>query len=235
MKKIWIVLLLSVLIFTGCQPSGVQTGSGDAIADENGETKTNNNSGSDTNKDNGNTKDGGTTNGGSDNKDDGTTSDDSGNKDDGQPEIENGILEPGRDFISGALTFSCLGAKEYKSVKSDAYTDKPDKGKVYLVMFLNVANDSEEGPYFSPEGLTASVDGEEISHSFLVNDPEGYETMFGNLPGKGEKSGFIVWQVPKNWEKLEYTYTGLEFSNHLSFSGTLTKDSLSEPPEVEEK
>lgn len=235
MKKIWIVLLLSVLIFTGCKSSGTQTGSGDAIADENGETKTDNNSGSDTNKDNGNTKDDGTTNGGFDNKDDGTTSDDSGNKDDGQPEIENGILEPGKDFISGALTFSCLGAKEYKSVKSDAYTDKPEKGKIYLVMFLKVANDSEDIPYFSPEGLTAKVDGEELSHSFLYNTPENYEPIFVNIPSKEETTGFIVWQVPKDWKKLEYTYTGLEFSNHLSFSGTLTKDSLSEPPEVEEK
>jgi len=148
---------------------------------------------------------------------------------------EAGVVEPGKDFVAGAYTFSCLGTKEYEKLKGDSYTDKPEKGKVYLVLFLQIDNQSSNSIYFSPNDLTAEVDGEEIEHSFLVNDPENYKTIFTTIEATTLKQGFIVWQVPENWRNLTYTYKGLEFSNHLAFSGTLSKDTLKNPPKPEKE
>lgn len=104
-----------------------------------------------------------------------------------------------------------LGFKEYKKLKSGQFTDKAAKGKKYLVLFLKVTNYLSEKDYFNVNYLTAKLDGKKIENTFLLNAPEGYPTIFTHIEPSSSIGGFIVWEVPENWKKLEVSYTGCSF------------------------
>lgn len=122
-----------------------------------------------------------------------------------------------------------LGLKEYKKLKSDKFTDKASKGKKYLVLFLKVKNNLSEKDYFNTNYLTAKLDGKEIENTFLLNEPEGYPTIFTHIESGSSIGGFIVWEVPSNWKKLEVSYTGWQPSAALSLKCTLKKKDLKDP------
>lgn len=124
---------------------------------------------------------------------------------------------------------SILGLKEYKNIKGEKYTDKVSKGKKYLVLFLRIHNLSNEKDYFHPDYLTAKVDGEKIENTFLLNEPEGYPTAFDNIEANSIFGGFIVWEVPEGWKKLDICYTGWEGIDGLTLNASLTKSDLSDP------
>lgn len=124
---------------------------------------------------------------------------------------------------------SILGLKEYKKIKGEKYTDKASKGKTYLVLFLRIHNISWEKDYFHPDYLTTKVDGKEIENTFLLNEPEGYPTVFDNIEAGSVFGGFVVWEVPVNWKKLNICYTGWEGMDGLTLDASLTKDDLKNP------
>lgn len=124
---------------------------------------------------------------------------------------------------------SILGLKEYKTLKSDKYTDKASSGKRYLVLFLKIKNNLPEKDYFNTNCLTAKLDGKPIENTFLLNEPEGYPTIFENIESGSSIGGFVVWEVPKNWKKLEISYTGWQPSAGLSLECSLTKRDLKKP------
>ena len=148
--------------------------------------------------------------------------------------IEEGFIDSETSFDCTRYIFSCTGIKEYTELPGESYTDQPEAGKVYLVLFLNVKNHTTKNLYFTPNGLESEVDGEKIETSYLCNEPDGYQPIFGDIGLHNEKSGFIVWQVPEDWSELSFTYTGLEFSEQIKFSGKITKEMLFDPPEIEE-
>lgn len=122
-----------------------------------------------------------------------------------------------------------LGLKEYKKLKSDKFTDKASKGKKYLVLFLKVKNNLSEKDYFNTNYLTAKLDGKKIENTFLLNEPEGYPTIFTHIESGSSIGGFIVWEVPSSWKKLEISYTGWQPSAGLSLKCTLKKKDLKDP------
>lgn len=148
--------------------------------------------------------------------------------------IEEGFIDNETSFDCTRYVFSCIGIKEYSDLPGESYTDQPDDGNVYLVLFLNVKNHTNDELYFTPNGFETEVDGKNIDTSYLVNTPDDYQPVFGNIGPRNEKSGFIVWQVPKDWDELSFTYTGLEFSEKIKFSSKITKEMLFDPPEIDE-
>ena len=123
-----------------------------------------------------------------------------------------------------------LGLKEYKSLKSDLYVDKPQKGKKFLVLFLAVANNTKKDEYINVNSLTSKIDGKKTDNSFLVNEPKNYSTIFTNIAAGERKAGFIVWEVPSGWKKFEMKYDGWTYTNNLSVKCEFTPDDLSDPP-----
>ena len=49
--------------------------------------------------------------------------------------------------------------------------------------------------------LSTKVDDTEITNTVLFNEPEGFQTVFQNIEPENTLSGFIVWEVPKDWKK----------------------------------
>lgn len=122
-----------------------------------------------------------------------------------------------------------IGLKEYKQIKGKQYTDKAKKGKKYLVLFLKVHNRKNDKDYFHVDYLEASVDGKKVENTFLLNEPENYQTIFTNIPAETIQKGFIVWEVPADWKKLEITYNGWQGSDGVSLHARFGKKDLKEP------
>lgn len=127
-----------------------------------------------------------------------------------------------------------LGLRQYDSFSGDLTNDTPAEGNVYLVLFLKLGNNTKESYYFSPDYVTADVDGTEIQNTFLVNDPEEYTTIFGDVEGGLERNGFIVWEVPKNWQTLNFDYTGWELMDNVRLHASFTPDDLFGPVDEDE-
>lgn len=127
-----------------------------------------------------------------------------------------------------------LGLKQYDELKGASFTDTPESGRKYLVLFLQIENRTEKEDYFNTELLEAKLDGEEIENTFLVNDPESYPTIFTSVPEESSISGFVVWKVPDEWQKLELTYRGWESQDHVIVHATLTPNEFKDPPMFEE-
>lgn len=132
-------------------------------------------------------------------------------------------------YVDSEREISILGLKEYKKLKGERFTDKAPKGKKYLVLFLKVKNCLTDKDYFNVNNLSAELDGKEIENTFLLNDPEGYPTIFSNIEPETSIGGFIVWEVPEDWKKLDVIYTGWQPGSGLTLECSLTKKDLKKP------
>lgn len=139
--------------------------------------------------------------------------------------------DQGYDDSKHAISF--LGLKEYDEIKGEKLTDTPEKGKKFLVLFLEVHIKSEEEGYkfyFHPDYLKAKADGKQVENTYLLNDPFEYDTVFKNYEF-GQDAGYIVYQVPEDWEKLTLTYTGLEQIVGNKIKMEFTRKDLKDPEE----
>lgn len=152
-----------------------------------------------------------------------------------KPEENNKIIEAVIDTKSGYADdnhqINVIGLKSYKKLKSKLYKDKAAKNKEFLVLFLEINNKLSDKDYINVNYLSAKVDGEEIKNSVLFNEPEGFQTIFKNIEPGETLRGFIVWEVPEDWKKIEVIYDGWKDSNNLSLNCTFTPDDYFDPPQ----
>ena len=132
-------------------------------------------------------------------------------------------------FNNTRIKVACTGFAQYDELNGDSYCDVPKEGNVFVVMYFNIENYTRTGTYFSAESFRSSVDQTDITHTFLVNDPEGYPTIFKNIPAESGINGYIVWEVPENWKELSFTYTGWKESHAVILNGTFTPADLKTP------
>lgn len=155
---------------------------------------------------------------------------------------ENNTPEENKEIIKAAIDtetgytdehrqVSVIGFKHYKKLKSKLYKDTAAKNKEFVVLFLEITNKQNGNDYINVNYLSAKVDGKEITNSVLFNEPEGFQTIFKNVEAGGVLRGFIVWEVPEKWEKIEVVYDGWKDSNNLSMDCTLTPDDYFDPPQ----
>lgn len=145
------------------------------------------------------------------------------------PEPTEGTFTATQAYSNEKYEVKVMGLKEYKKIKTDKFTDKAKAGKKFLVLFLEVRNRTQSKVYFHADYLSAKLDGKEITHTVLFNEPEDYPTMFANIAADSYYGGFIVWEVPTDWNKIEITYEGFKGSDGLTLDSTLTKDDLKKP------
>ena len=144
-----------------------------------------------------------------------------------KPKIE--IISQEQQYTDGNRTVKVLGLKEYKNIEGETYTDKAGKGKKFLVLFLSIKNTTSEEDYINYNYISAKVDGKKTEHTFLVNEPKSYPTIFTHVPAGSTIGGFIVWKVPEDWKKLDFTYNGWKDRDNISMKAEFTPDDLSEP------
>lgn len=138
-------------------------------------------------------------------------------------------LSASQDYSDAYRLVKVLGLKEYKKLDSDKYNDKAKKGKKFLVLFLSIRNDTSEEDYINYNYISAKVDGKNIEHTFLVNDPKSYPTLFTNIEAGKTIGGFIVWEVPNNWKKFQMEYSAWKNIDGLVLTAKFTPDDLKDP------
>lgn len=146
-----------------------------------------------------------------------------------KPPVE-ATIDASSGYGDAKRQINVIGFKSYQKLKSEMYTDKATKNKKYLVLFLEIYNKQNEKDYINVNYLSAKVDGNEITNTVLFNEPEGFQTIFQNIEPENTLSGFIVWEVPKNWKKIEVVYNGWKDSDNLSINCTFTPDDYFNPP-----
>ncbi len=144
-----------------------------------------------------------------------------------EPKIFNISGDKPYSDINKAVTI--LGLKEYKKLESSKYTDIPKNGKKFLVLFLSIRNDSHEDYYINYKYLSAKVNGKKVENTFLVNEPKNYTSIFNHIEPGRSSAGFIVWEVPAGWKKLEIVYDGWKDIDNISLKAEFTPNDLSSP------
>lgn len=130
------------------------------------------------------------------------------------------------------VSITLIGLNQYDKLENDSYTDTPEDGNFYLVMFLQVSNHDNSDDYINPENLSATVDGNDVQNCALFNSPESYEPIFDHIGTGEELTGFIAWQVPSDWQKFEMEYDGWKDTCSLIVKANVSPDMLCDPPEL---
>ena len=146
-----------------------------------------------------------------------------------KPKTETAKLSSKQQYSDESKVVKVLGLKEYKKIEGDDFTDNAGKRKKYLVLFLSITNNTSEEDYINYNYISAKVDGKKIEHTFLMNQPKSYPTIFTHVPAGGTIGGFIVWKVPEDWKKFEFVYDGWEGRDNISLKAQFTPDDLSDP------
>lgn len=148
-----------------------------------------------------------------------------------EKEIIKAAIDTKTGYTDENRQISMIGFKHYKKLKSKLYKDTASKNKEFIVLFLEINNKQNDEDYINVNYLSAKVDGKEINNSVLFNEPEGFQTIFKNVDAGSILRGFIVWEVPEDWKKIEVVYNGWKDSNNLSMECTLTPDDYFDPPQ----
>ncbi|MBQ8296154.1 MAG: DUF5067 domain-containing protein [Ruminococcus sp.] len=121
---------------------------------------------------------------------------------------------------------SLLDAKTYGSLTDDSgfYTDEPDSGNEYLVMFFEVENVSGEDDYFNYFYIDAYADGYSTDIEIILNNPDGYDTLTGDVAAGKKLKGCLAWQVPENWSEFEMSYNDDFTSSNASAMFKITSE-----------
>ena len=146
-----------------------------------------------------------------------------------KPKTETVVISQNQQYSGDSRIVKVIGLKEYTKLESDNYTDKAGKGKKFLVLFLSITNNTSKEDYINYNYVSAKVDGKDIENTFLINEPKSYPAIFTHIPAGGTIGGFIVWKVPEDWKKLDFTYNGWKGSDNISLKAKFTPDDLSEP------
>ena len=141
-------------------------------------------------------------------------------------EVEHMTLSATTACVNERFRMDVTGLKEYENIETENYTDTPAEGNVYLVLFLKVQNHLKDDLYFDATAFTSQADVNTLNHTFLVNDPEEYQTMFRVIDAETDGYGYIVWEVPKDWAELSFDYTGWDQACYANIHGSFTPDDL---------
>lgn len=132
-------------------------------------------------------------------------------------------------FVEGKdWKFSLLNAETYTAISDSSgfYTEEPDSGKVYLVMFLEAENVSDKDNYFNPLYVEAYADGYSVSTELLINKPDNAEAIAGDVAAGKKIKGYIAWQVDKDWSEFEMTYNSGTWTNEKAASFKITSEDM---------
>ncbi|HJD22584.1 MAG TPA: DUF5067 domain-containing protein [Firmicutes bacterium] len=132
----------------------------------------------------------------------------------------------GQTVTSDTWAISLTGAKVYEEIAGEYLTDKPEEGKVYLVLFFDVQNVSEEDDYFNYLNVESYVDGYSATQSLLTSDPDGYEWLTGDVAAGKKLQGYMAWEVDPEWKELEVSYKDDLWTGNKAATFVVTPDDL---------
>ena len=119
---------------------------------------------------------------------------------------EKQVAKVGQTVTGDKWAISLLSAKTFTEIKDEYYTDTPEEGKIYLVLFFEVENVSNEDDYFNYFNIESYVDGYNSSIKIIMNKPDGVDTLTGDIAAGKKLKGQLTWEVSPSWSELEVSY-----------------------------
>ena len=102
---------------------------------------------------------------------------------------------------------SLIEAREYDSIDSDYYSDKPEtEGNKYVVLFFEVENVSNKDNHFNMFYYESYIDGYSTDTELLMNDPENYKMLSGDVAAGKKLKGYVAYEVTPDWKEIEFSY-----------------------------
>ena len=76
--------------------------------------------------------------------------------------------------------------------------------------------------------MSSTCDNEPCVTTYLLNEPKYYSPIFNSIPAQSEVKGYLVYELPLDWKKLNFTYLGWKDMKNLILSFNVTSDNLQE-------
>lgn len=163
------------------------------------------------------------------------TSEDSQSKTDDDSSVESSEPEdnlpeyakPGQIVTGDKWSIALLYAKEYDSIDSEYYSDKPEEGNKYLVLFFDVKNISEGNEYFNNMYFEGYADDYSVNSALIMGNPDGMSGVGGNVDAGKMSKGFMVYEVPSDWKEFEISYKDGLWTSHKAATFMVSKEDIS--------
>lgn len=112
------------------------------------------------------------------------------------------------EYVEGDVwRISLLDAKQYDSIDDKYYSEKPEvEGNKFVVLFFEVENISNEDDYFNMYYIESYIDDYSADTEFLMNKPENYESLSGDVASGKKLKGYVAYEVSPDWSKIEFSY-----------------------------
>lgn len=120
-----------------------------------------------------------------------------------------GAIKPSAFKQTDKYIFTLQQAKRYDEIKGDLLDDTPEESKTYVVLFIKAENVSSEDQYVNILYIDAYEDDTSVFSGFLINKPEGYEMLGGELASGKSMEGFLAYEAPKDWKKGRDQVSGI--------------------------
>lgn len=112
---------------------------------------------------------------------------------------------------------SFVDASEYDKVGDDIFPMSAKSGNKFLVLFFEIENISDEEHFFTSYNFDSYLDGYVLDQSLCLDDINGYKTISKNIAPGMKHKGYLLFEVPKDWKELIFTYDGLDSSAKMNF------------------
>ena len=127
------------------------------------------------------------------------------------------------DYQGLQLTFDSI---ENYVDNSGFALDKPSDGKLFIVLWFTASNTTGEDLFINMFLEDSYCDDFGIDPVSLLFNIEGAQ-LWGNVAAGKKSKGYVAYEVPENWETLEFQYTPEVFGSQSSkMIFIATKDNL---------
>lgn len=136
------------------------------------------------------------------------------------------FAKPGQVVSGDKWSIALLYVKEYDSIDSEYYSDKPADGNKYLVLFFDVKNISDKNEYFNSLYFEGYADDYSVSSAIIMGDPDGMPDIGGDIDAGKMTKGVIVYEVPSDWKTFEISYKDGIWTTHKAATFLVEKSEI---------
>lgn len=135
--------------------------------------------------------------------------------------------KPGQIVTGDKWSIALLYAKEYDSIDSDYYSDKPTDGNKFLVLFFDVKNVSAGNEYFNNMYFEGYADDYSVNSALIMGSPDGMSSVGGDIDAGKMSKGIMVYEVPFDWREFEISYKDGLWTSHKAATFMVSKEDVS--------
>lgn len=137
-------------------------------------------------------------------------SEDNKNSDDKNDKNNEVIAKVGETLDYKGIKFTLDSVSEYVD-DSEFQADKPEEGKMFIMLSFTVSNETQENAYINMFNEDSYCDDISIEPKILFG-AKG-DNLWGDVASGKKRQGFVAYEVSKDWSTLEFHYKPETFSD----------------------